>query len=227
MFEMKFIIIYIIVCIAIAYIMYCVCEIPYIYKQQKRIALRKALLKNAELYMEPYSDLWKNQKMKCKNLEAELRFQVIYIRDNYRTYKIKTKKRNDIDLYWNVVLSNFSNKISYNEMVEKLTNTNICDKFNVYFDEKEKKEKKLKRNKIDINNCSEMNLTNLSCVNIAVAKRIVKKREEIGGFKSLEDFYNYLKIKPHQKKLIEKEVIIKKIKISKPLKINKERLIDI
>jgi len=217
----------IIIYIIIAYTIYCICEIPYIYKRQKRVALRKVLLKNVEIYCEPYSDLWKYQKLKYNNIEAELRYQVIYIRDNNHVCKIKTKKRNDIDLYWDIILSKFSNKISYADLVQKVVNANICDKFNVNIDEKIKKEKIQKFNKIDINNCSTIRLTELAGINIAVAKRIVKQREEIGGFKSLNDFYRYVQMKPHQKQLSEKKIIVKKMKILKPLKINSERIVDI
>jgi len=210
----------------IAYIIVILGEIPNLYKRAKKEANRKILLQRASLYLEPYSDLWKYQKLKNDYLEAELRYQVIIIRDNTHTLKIKTKRRNDIDYYWDIILVNFDNRIMYDNLSEKLINSKICNKFNVDIIEKTKK-KKQKSIKIDINNCSEYMLTKLAGINIIIAKRILKKREEAKGFKTKEEFYNFVQLKPHLVKNIDKQIEIKRMKITKPLKINKERIIDL
>ena len=98
---------------------------------------------------------------------------------------------------------------------------------------KNHKRKRLEKNTrnreclIDINNCSEMELTRLAGVNIVLAKKIVIKREEIQGFKSKKEFINFIKLKPHFQNKIENSIIIKKVKINKPIKLTKERIIDL
>jgi len=216
----------IVIYLIIAYIIVILGEIPNLYKRAKKEANRKILLQRASLYLEPYSDLWKYQKLKNDYLEAELRYQVIIIRDNIHTLKIKTKRRNDIDYYWDIILVNFDGRIMYDNLSEKLINSKICNKFNVDIIEKIKK-KKQKSVKIDINNCSEYMLTKLAGINIIIAKRILKKREEAKGFKTKEEFYNFVQLKPHLVKNIDKQIEIKRMKILKPLKINKERIIDL
>ncbi len=47
--------------------------------------------------------------------------------------------------------------------------------------------------KTDVNNADIDELRALSFINTALAKRLVKKREEIGGFKSVEEICLYLK----------------------------------
>ena len=65
--------------------------------------------------------------------------------------------------------------------------------------------------KLDINNCSEIELTELPGISIVMAKKAVRKREEIGGFKNIDDFMLYLKLKPHmQRQLMDKIVANKK-----------------
>jgi DNA uptake protein ComE-like DNA-binding protein len=80
---------------------------------------------------------------------------------------------------------------------------------------------------IDVNNCSEIELTKLKGVNIAIAKRIAKKREAIKGFKTKEEFLEFINLKPHQVDLIKNYIKIRKIKIQKPMYKRFERHVDL
>jgi len=51
--------------------------------------------------------------------------------------------------------------------------------------------------KIDLNHCTEQQLVNLPGVGVALAKRAVELRSQIGGFASVEDFCKQLKLQPY------------------------------
>ena len=52
-------------------------------------------------------------------------------------------------------------------------------------------------NLFDINKITEEEFVKLPGVNVILAKRIVRQREEIDGFKTKEEFYEFCKFKPH------------------------------
>ena len=64
------------------------------------------------------------------------------------------------------------------------------------------------RNFIDINNASLEEISSLPGINIILAKRIVKYRNENGGFKTKEELYNEFKIKSHFQKQLNKIIVI-------------------
>lgn len=51
--------------------------------------------------------------------------------------------------------------------------------------------------RIDINAADEQDLAKLPGISIIIAKKIIKYRNEHKGFKTLEEFYREMKIKPH------------------------------
>ena len=81
--------------------------------------------------------------------------------------------------------------------------------------------------KIDINNCSEVELTALPGISIVMSKKIIKKREEIGGFKNTNDFFLFLKLKPHMQKQLENLICVNKMKGLIKIEKNKERSVDL
>lgn len=81
--------------------------------------------------------------------------------------------------------------------------------------------------KIDINKSSESELIGLPGINIVLAKKIIKFREEQRQFYSVQDFLRTMKIKPHFAKQLEDLITISKINIQKVKKAKKERIIDI
>jgi DNA uptake protein ComE-like DNA-binding protein len=52
-------------------------------------------------------------------------------------------------------------------------------------------------NTINLNTCSEKQLANLPGVSVALSKKAIKIRTEIGGFTSVNDFNSRLGLKPH------------------------------
>ena len=83
-----------------------------------------------------------------------------------------------------------------------------------------------KSSKLDINNCSEIELTELPGISIVMAKKAIKKREEIGGFKSIDDFMLYLRLKPHMQEQIKDKIVANKKKGSIVEQRSSERQID-
>ena len=82
--------------------------------------------------------------------------------------------------------------------------------------------------KIDINNSSEIELTQLPGISIVLAKKIVKKREEIGGFKNINDFFIYMKLKEHIQNRLVDLICVNKMKGSlKKLEQITERSVDL
>ncbi|MCM1004546.1 MAG: helix-hairpin-helix domain-containing protein [Candidatus Gastranaerophilales bacterium] len=85
----------------------------------------------------------------------------------------------------------------------------------------------LKSQKIDINNASVEEINSLPGINIVLAKKIIKKREEINGFKSIKDVLLYVKVRPNiYKKLLDK-IYIAPMKPSLANIFNIERIIDL
>ena len=80
--------------------------------------------------------------------------------------------------------------------------------------------------KTDINNCSEIELTELPGISIVLAKKIIKRREEINGFKSVEDFFVFLKLKPHMENQLKSRIKTEKMRGSIIQKKHSERSID-
>ncbi len=80
---------------------------------------------------------------------------------------------------------------------------------------------------IDINNCSEAELTALPGISIIMAKKIIVFRETKHPFKSVEEFFEVMKIKPHFAKQLEKLICAKKINMKKVKKARQERTIDL
>lgn len=80
---------------------------------------------------------------------------------------------------------------------------------------------------IDINNCSEAELTALPGISIIMAKKIIVFRETKHPFKNVEEFFKVMKIKPHFAKQLEKLLCAKKINMRKVKKAQRERTIDL
>ena len=70
-------------------------------------------------------------------------------------------------------------------------------------------------------------MTALPGVSIVMAKRAVKRREEIGGFKTIEDFFSFLNLKPHMQEQLRFNIVARKKKGSLHRQNSSERQIDI
>ena len=81
-------------------------------------------------------------------------------------------------------------------------------------------------NLLDINTASEKDITALPGVSIILAKKIIKYRNEKGGFESLDEFYKEMKIKPHFIEQLNNQICTKEFKKKKQQKTQNERIID-
>lgn len=80
---------------------------------------------------------------------------------------------------------------------------------------------------IDINSCSEADFIALPGITVMMAKKIIKYRNENGAFNSIDEFINYIKIKPHFEKQIKTLITISKIKNKAGKKLKLGRILDI
>lgn len=79
---------------------------------------------------------------------------------------------------------------------------------------------------IDVNSCSEEELTELPGISVLIAKKIVKHRKENGGFKSVDEFITEMGIKPQYEKQIRPIIKTEEIVVKKVKKVKEERIID-
>lgn len=218
--------------------------------------LRKQALESARIYLFPYKDIWKNLKISNKYCilrlgEVESDITCIEKVAPYRKFTLVKSNVYDYVTLWNVFCRHFSHNISYDGVVE------LCIRFmaeieeNIHSDTIEPSKSELEKSsiaikpivnnldnnvnnielpakqKIDINNCSELELTELPGISIVMAKRAVKKREDVGGFKTVDGFFDYLKIKPHMQEQIRNKIVITKKEGAIPKIQYKERNLDI
>lgn len=91
----------------------------------------------------------------------------------------------------------------------------------------EEREKQKEITKIDINNATLDEIKNLPIINIITAKKLIQKREELEGFKSVHDVCIFLRLSPTQELALSEMICLNPMKIS-PAKIkNKERNVDL
>lgn len=161
----------------------------------------------------------------------------------------------DIDEYFDTICQIFNYNTNFNNLLMSLDNVAVksvsiylhnkakvkpkpqkYDKNGEYIPQKEDiVEIKLKNNrevldiinKIDINNASESELTALPGINIIMAKKIIDFRDKNRPFKSMDDFFKTMKIKPHFEAQLRDLICINKINIKKYKKAKAERIIDI
>ena len=135
--------------------------------------------------------------------------------DCYR-YHVSTIETTGTDNLSNtIVTENF--KSVNNDTIEQNQNQNL---------QKNQPINKIQKEKLDINNCSEVELTDLPGISIVIAKKVIKKREENGGFKSVNEFLEFIKLKPHMETQLKELVKVEKMKGSLYQKKYTERSVD-
>lgn len=198
-------------------------------KEEKRLTALEA----ATIYLEPY-----NKNNVLGNLKLTNKFCTIYlhrneimigIKENIAPYRECLSPRCDrehIFNTWNSICRTFSHSRKYEDLVIE------CELLGIPT-EPIKKALPLAKNKInyiagniDINNCSIIEITNLPGINIVLAKRIIQKREEIGGFKTTKEFFEFINLKPHFIKQIQNQIYINKMKGTLNIKQTAERSVD-
>ena len=79
---------------------------------------------------------------------------------------------------------------------------------------------------IDINSANEEEIAKLPGINIILAKKIIDYRNLNNGFKSKEEFYKKMKIKPHFQKQLDRIILVSEFEWKENNTGNNERIID-
>ena len=209
---------------------------------------RKNALANAQLYLSPYTNIWNNLKLTNKYCSVELtKNKEIIIRDfklNYDNTKFihKIYYMRD-DEHWNRLCYEFNyltnaidvatqfSMLGYGvettkETVEvQIVNKN--DNANLGMPVLKIDNLEDNSNKTDINNASEIEITALPGISIVLSKKLIQKREEIGGFKTVDEIFEFLKLKPHFETQLRKMICVNKMQGTIRIKKYKERRIDL
>ncbi len=80
--------------------------------------------------------------------------------------------------------------------------------------------------KVNINSASEEEIAKLPGISVIIAKKIIQYRQLNNGFKTQEEFFEKMNIKPHFQKTLSPMIIIKEAKKKKNKPQNDERIID-
>lgn len=203
---------------------------------------RRNALKMASIYLAPYKSIWGNLKLSNKYCSLRLgpNGTSIVGRDSLnlsRSFKVIESKVHSFNDLWDMYCINFSHNTTFNELVQ-LSNT-----FNAVLIISDNQIELQKSNSqdtnpnslitsnvkelLDVNNASEVELTALPGVSIVMAKKLIKRREEIDGFKSVNDVCLFLKLKPHMQNQLEQLICVKKMNGKIGIKRFNERSVDI
>lgn len=204
---------------------------------------RMAALDAVRLYLAPHNSIWKNLRVSNKFCTLRLGSDGNTITGSektststYRKFKIVESKIHTMSAVWNMFCLNFDHLTSYQGLLE------MCNTFQaVYIEEiiganntkPVKKETPVKTDsenpdeKLDINNATEVEITALPGISIVLSKKIIKRREEINGFKSVDELCKFLKLKPHMENQLRSLICVKKMKGSVNIQRSKERSVDL
>lgn len=205
------------------------------------IETRRNALREASIYLSPYKDIWKNLRLSnrhCSLLLGEDGETISAIEKvpPFRKFIITASAVHTFPDLWNYFCLRFAYNTSFDGLKEQCrilkasytetfatshNNRTVQDENVIHLSESSDQKK------VDINNCSEIELTELPGVSIVLAKKAIKKRDEIGGFKSAEDFFLFLHLKPHLQNQLKNLIIVEKMKNKPKHFLNKERKIDL
>lgn len=222
-----------------------------IFRSTADMEQRIVALNEAKIFLAPYNDIWRDLRLSNKYCSLILEHDGVTIRcvekvKPYRKLQVVQSFVHTPEELWNMFCLFFSHNKSFNGVVED------CDRLRVSTivtggtaprqphspTQAQNKEinqtKELPKNeilsskeKLDINNCSEIELTELPGISIVLAKKAIKHREEIGGFKSVDDFFKFIKLKPHMENQLRNRIKVEKMKGSIYQKRYQERSIDL
>jgi len=213
-------------------------------EQMEEEQQRRAALAEAKIFLAPYKDIWRNLRLSNKFCTLTLDKDGVTIKclekvSPYRRFQVTESNIHTYRELWNLFCIYFSYNKSYDGVVED------CMRYHVSIieslgDSSSKRTPQTRQQaninkdtivlppaeKIDINNCSEIELTELPGISIVLAKKIIKKREEINGFKSAEEFFVFLKLKPHMENQLKNLIKTEKMRGSVIQKKHSERSVD-
>jgi DNA uptake protein ComE-like DNA-binding protein len=212
-------------------------------EEQEGAEKRKEALRQAAPFLSPYKNIWKSLKLSNKHCILRLGSDGVMITgkekvEPYRKFRVVSSKVHGYKDLWEMFCLAFRHNMTYDMLIE------LCDIYKLIVIEenvqaiqsvtqKLESEKKLvlkpidDSEKIDINNCSEAEMTALPGISIVMSKKAIKRRDEIDGFKTTEEFFSFLKLKPHIQEQLRTKIIVKKKKGSLQRKLNTERQIDL
>lgn len=205
---------------------------------------RQTALENVRLYLAPHTSIWNNLRVSNKFCTLRLGADGKTITgsektgtQNYRKFRIVESKIHTMQELWDMFCLNYDFLTSYNGLIE------LCNLFRATYQEEfvgnssvsaNKNTKAIPESKntsdvekLDINNATEVEITALPGISIVLSKKIIKKREEIGGFKTVEDLFIFLKLKPHMESQLRNLICVKKMKGSVKIQRTNERSIDL
>lgn len=208
---------------------------------------RREALRTAKIYLSPYKDIWWNLKLSNKYCSLKLGHDGLTITATeknsgggaYRSFRVVESRVHAMQDLWDMFCISFSHNTTYDGLV------NDCKLYQVVVEERiigdpktlniqtvQQKSIPAKKplkpvEKTDINNASEVELTALPGISIVMAKKIIKKREEIGGFKNINDFFLFLRLKTHMKEQLCSLVCVNKMKGSLNIERYSERSVDL
>lgn len=218
---------------------------------------RRTALQEAKIYIAPYTDIWRNLRLSNKycTLRLGMDGQTITAKEKIgqcRSLRVIKSKVHAIDDLWDMLCVSFDHNTSFDALIEQFETfmTEIKVEGGTYTVEERKhrystenrsrvndKEVNVdmlssmkneeRKEKLDVNNASEIELTALPGVSIVMAKKLIKKREEVGGFKSVNDVCLFLHLKPHMQEQLEKLICVNKMKGSVNIKRYEERKLDL
>ncbi len=199
---------------------------------------RQIALTTAKIYLSPYTDIWRNLKLSNKNCSLSLGTDGVTITcrekfGSYRTFRIVSSKvHNEADV-WNLFCRNFDHTKTYDGLkndcrLYQLTIIESQSSIKTVYSKNENTVNNIKpKEKIDINNASEVEITALPGISIVMAKKLIKKREEIGGFKNTHEVFLYLKLKPHMENQLRDLICVNKMQGSVKIEKYQERHVDL
>ena len=211
-------------------------------KDDGKTVNRKNALEVARIYLAPHESIWNNLKLSNKFCTLRLGRDGLTItatekkknkNEPYRTFRVVQSKVHDAPDLWNLFCLHFDHLTSYDGLKE------LCVIFKVVAEEKvigeeiaprkpiDLQPEEINRNRVDINNASEIELTELPGISIVLAKKIIKRREEINGFKSLNEFFNFVNLKEHMQEQLKNLIEINKMKGSLKIERFQERNLDL
>lgn len=211
---------------------------------------RRAALNQAKLFLSPYSSIWKNLRLSNKFCTIRLGAdgQTIKAKDNInnaRSFRVVRSHIHSMSDLWNMFCLSFGYNTTFDELLELSRKFNLeldisgndlkAENVNSPVNNKPQQQnvipvdtdKKIQIEKLDINNASEIELTSLPGISIVTAKKLIKKREEINGFKSVNDVFLFLRLKPHMQTQLENLICVKKMKGNLSVQRYNERSIDL
>ena len=199
----------------------------------EEIQARLTVLKEVEMYLSPYTSIWKNLKLSNKHCSLSLGEDGVTIKavekgGECRSFTVVSSSVYSMPVLWNLFCHHFDSTKTYYGLKDECRIYRV--QIREYIRPKSQNAFYLsgpKQNVVDINNASEIEITALPGISIVLAKKLIKKREEIGGFKNTHEVFVYLKLKPHMENQLRDLICVNKMQGSVKIEKYQERHVDL